>query len=364
MSRTDLLTGLLREVSRSFYLTLRVLPGAIGPQVGLAYLLARATDTVADAGSVALEERLRCLKGLGVWVEGGGGVDEALLARVGGAVGLTVGERVLMGRVGEAMTLLAGLDPGDRSRIQRVLGVIISGQVLDLERFGGGGGVGEVRALGTAADLDDYTYRVAGCVGEFWTAMCCSHLFKLGAGEEDRLMGLGIRFGKGLQLVNILRDLPRDLRGGRCYLPAVELRDAGVNPSALLDPAVEVRVRGLYDRWLGLAWGHLRAGWDYTLALPRDQVRLRLACAWPLLLGVRTLTLLGSRSFLDPVERVKVTRSEVRAVLGVSGVALLNSRWWESLFDTVAGWEIPGLDIPGASGDQGVAELRPPRRQD
>jgi len=39
--QNDSLTGLLRDVSRSFYLTMRVLPGAIRPQIGLAYLLAR-----------------------------------------------------------------------------------------------------------------------------------------------------------------------------------------------------------------------------------------------------------------------------------------------------------------------------------
>ena len=43
-----MLTSLLKEVSRSFYLTMRVLPSAIRPQIGLAYLLARTTDTIAD----------------------------------------------------------------------------------------------------------------------------------------------------------------------------------------------------------------------------------------------------------------------------------------------------------------------------
>ena len=45
----ELLTGLLKSVSRSFYSTLRILPPAIRPQIGLAYLLARMTDTVADS---------------------------------------------------------------------------------------------------------------------------------------------------------------------------------------------------------------------------------------------------------------------------------------------------------------------------
>ena len=35
--------------------------------------------------------------------------------------------------------------------------------------------------------------------------------------------------GKVLQLVNILKDLPEDIRNGRCYLPMDELRRVGIN---------------------------------------------------------------------------------------------------------------------------------------
>ncbi len=57
MQMPKLLTDLLKQTSRSFYLTLRVLPGAIRPQIGLAYLLARTADTIADSELVPLEQR-------------------------------------------------------------------------------------------------------------------------------------------------------------------------------------------------------------------------------------------------------------------------------------------------------------------
>src|ERR1017187_7048915 len=60
----DLMTDLLRDVSRSFYLTLRVIPKTIRPQIGLAYLLARTTDTIADTELVSLEKRLELLRAL------------------------------------------------------------------------------------------------------------------------------------------------------------------------------------------------------------------------------------------------------------------------------------------------------------
>src|SRR5688572_13210592 len=60
----ELLTDLLRDVSRSFYLTLRVLPSSIRPQIGLAYLLARTTDTIADTELVPIDQRLKALAAL------------------------------------------------------------------------------------------------------------------------------------------------------------------------------------------------------------------------------------------------------------------------------------------------------------
>ena len=49
MTPTDELLGpILRDVSRAFYLTLRVLPGEVRQSIGLFYLLARTTDTIAD----------------------------------------------------------------------------------------------------------------------------------------------------------------------------------------------------------------------------------------------------------------------------------------------------------------------------
>jgi farnesyl-diphosphate farnesyltransferase len=52
---------LLKQTSRSFYLTLRVLPQAVRPQIALAYLLARTTDTIADTEVLPAQERLNAL---------------------------------------------------------------------------------------------------------------------------------------------------------------------------------------------------------------------------------------------------------------------------------------------------------------
>ncbi|HEY9171706.1 MAG TPA: phytoene/squalene synthase family protein [Verrucomicrobiae bacterium] len=314
-TQSELLTRLLRDVSRSFYLTLRVLPAAVRAQIGLAYLLARTADTIADTKIVPVATRLQALRQLRQRMLGeeGGRLDFGDLARHQGLPA----ERVLLDRCEESLAILGALSPGDAQQVRTVLATITGGQELDLQRFADASAE-RILALQTDAELEDYTYRVAGCVGEFWTRMCRTHLFPNTPLDDARLLADGVRFGKGLQLVNILRDLPADLRQGRCYLPAEKLASVGLQPADLLHPANELKLRPLFDGYLDQAQAHLAAGWAYTNILPRGQVRVRLACAWPILIGVRTLERLRTARVLDATLRVKVSRAEVRRIVGRS----------------------------------------------
>ena len=102
------------------------------------------------------------------------------------------------------------------AEIRKVVKIITEGQAWDLRRFAG---ESVVRLL-EDEELETYAYQVAGSVGEFWTEIgfLCSDE---GFSRENRstLRKWGANYGKGLQLVNILRDVPEDLASGRCYLP-------------------------------------------------------------------------------------------------------------------------------------------------
>jgi farnesyl-diphosphate farnesyltransferase len=323
------LNHLLRNTSRSFYLTLRILPGSIRGQIGLAYLLARTTDTIADTGIVPLEQRLDALELLRERILGAHreALDFGELARQQGLPA----ERHLLEHCEDALAALEQFTSADQQLIRDVLDTITSGQELDLKRFAGGSEK-NVIALRNAQELDDYTYRVAGCVGEFWTKMCRAHLFPRAPLDDAQLLADGVRFGKGLQLVNILRDLPTDLRSGRCYLPADELVAAGLWPQDLIDPAKEAKLRPLYEQHVALAEAHLAAGWAYTNALPRGCARVRLACAWPILIGMKTLARLRKANPIDPDVRVKVPRSEVNRLIVRSVAVYPFPGAWRRLF--------------------------------
>ncbi len=294
MSNSDLAGPLLKSVSRSFYLTIRILPARIQAPIGLAYLLARASDTIADTAEAAATVRLQHLAAFGEMIAHGHARGLAELQREISPP--DHGERELIGELDRCLAWLATLGEFDRAAIAEVMEKIIRGQTLDLQRFP----VRDtVTAIATAADLDEYTYLVAGCVGEFWTRVCWHHLPRYATTGEEELRRLGRNYGKGLQLVNILRDIPADRRAGRCYLPDEELR---------AEPEPEV-----FARWHRRATEYLEDGRRYLLAL--RPARLRVGCFLPWYLGHETLRLLQERPPLDTSEKIKVPRSTVRAAL-------------------------------------------------
>jgi len=344
-------TDLLRQVSRSFYLTLRVLPGAIRPQVGLAYLLARATDTIADTRLISVEKRraaLREMRAAILAVAEGRSPEtpdfgELAAAREPPGGHGSKAERRLLENAGGLLESLGALAAEDRGRISSLLEIITRGQQTDLARFGSAGRE-QIIALDADDDLEEYTYCVAGCVGEYWTWVCRAHLFPKADLDDTFLLASGIRFGKGLQLVNILRDLPGDLRQGRCYLPRTRLAAGGLEPAALLDAGAMGRFRPLYAAYLRQAEELLAAGWAYTSALPRGQLRVRLACAWPALIGMKTLARLRTVNVLDNRCRVKVSRREVRSLMLHSVLCCSSPRAWNRLFEQ-AGGDKPGRPL-------------------
>src|SRR5262245_48783661 len=174
MSAPKLNYALLRSVSRSFYLTLRILPPAVRPQIGLAYLLARTTDTIADTELVSLEKRLAALHALRERIQGSRN-EPIAFGELAQQQGLPA-ERLLLEQTEQSVVLLQSFQPADQKPIREVLATITSGQALDLRRFQGASAE-HIVALQSDSEMDDYTYRVAGCVGEFWTKLCRAHLF-------------------------------------------------------------------------------------------------------------------------------------------------------------------------------------------
>jgi farnesyl-diphosphate farnesyltransferase len=289
---------LLKGVSRSFYLSLRLLPAPMRGAASLAYLLARTSDTLADADTVPVALRLSSLEQFSRAMEGAEPVSEWPASLVDALADPR--ERALLKASASLFDWFARLPEAEANLVREVASIIISGQRLDLERFGPADGSRPV-PLDSEAELEDYAWRVAGCVGAFWTRL---GFLTMGDGfsksPQDILIGRGIAYGKGLQLVNILRDMPADLTAGRCYLP-------------LADPGDTEQHRIARSYWLDRAQGWIDEGFAYAACLvPR---RLRAASVLPAMIARETLALLQAAGPDAMQNRIKVPRAKVYLAL-------------------------------------------------
>jgi farnesyl-diphosphate farnesyltransferase len=234
-------------------------------------------------------------------------------------------ERRLLESLPGCLDWLEHVEEADRNDIRALLAKITHGQMLDLLRFDN---PAEIRALQSAADLDEYTYLVAGCVGEFWTRLCFRHVRELASLSEDEMLALGKRYGMALQLINVLRDAGSDLRAGRCYFPEEELRAAHLTgPQILSEPE---RFQPIYRRWTEKAQDGLECGLRYSRAIRNRRVRA--ATVLPALIGAGTLALLrdAGMSILD--RRVKVSRREVRGIIASLAITLASRSQIDAIF--------------------------------
>ena len=305
------LDSILEGTSRSFYLSLKELPREIRKQVSLLYMLARTSDTIADSEGGEPEDLLQALESYNEFTQGNS--EETPDLEELSEFQSNISEGLLLKNVGKVVSNISQFSESDQESIRNCLGIIIGGQILDLKRFSSG--VNGIPSIEENDELDDYAYRVAGSVGEFWTQMSLDHLFKIKEENEAEIFENGVRFGKALQMINILRDIPADLELGRCYIPRRSLDEYGMSPSDLLDSSKMESFRPLYNEYLDLTDQHLDSAVQYIEMLPHSQFRLRGSCMLPVIIGKKTISLLRGRNVLDPEKKVKISRSEVKEVV-------------------------------------------------
>lgn len=276
--------ALLRDVSRSFYLTLRWLPEPMRPAISVGYLLARASDSVADTSTAPAEQRRAVLALMRRAVAGTMDADEAerLFMYLSGTLAQAQpnpAEYRLLRRFGDCLAMAQALPEEQAAALREVLETILCAQEADTE----------APQYAEPAQTLAYADAVAGCVGVFWTRI---GYLSMGTAFADPaaqavMEEAGRRYGRGLQLVNMLRDDEEDAARGRRYLAGAD--------TAL---------------WCDRAERYLRDGLDYARRL--RCFRLRFTTLLPALLGVATLRLLRRR---QGREYVKISRARVYACL-------------------------------------------------
>ncbi|MCU0649002.1 MAG: phytoene/squalene synthase family protein [Gemmatimonadaceae bacterium] len=321
--------SILPEVSRTFALGIKALPGPLGHAVLDAYLLCRIADTVEDAPDVDPEVKSAHFDDmLGAFT------DRDALARFLAGVAALPGEPAHLTLTRNADLVFAHfaeLPPRTRDVVIRWVTEMVEGMRKFVRLYPQG-----IR-IQTLDEYREYCYYVAGTVGYMLTDLWREHSPTIDERAYATLRERSRAFGEALQTVNILKDVAVDVeKENSIYVPEQLLRAEGSSQARLLAPELLSANRRALGALIQLAWNDLDEARAYLLLIPRRAVTIRLFCVLPLLLAYATLRdLAASTAMLRPGGSVKITRREVKSLLVTGAMLVCSNRALHRLVERV-----------------------------
>lgn len=320
------LETLLKNTSRSLYLSARILPASMRPTFSVAYLLCRYADTIADTPILPADRRLYWITRFADIIQNQPQDEIQQLAHEIKGGSENPYEKILIEHLPDCLKAFNQIAPEQKTFIVEVAQAVCAGMEIDLNTFPAQTPASPV-AFQKAAKLEYYCRLMGGEPGLFWSRLIYQST-KISAKQED-FYQWGQHIGDALQIVNILRDLPKDLQIGRCYFPTEELQAANLTPADLLNSANGPRFEKIKRKWIQWGLNRLQDGILYFNCLPKRAFRQRAAVAWPMLWAADTLYKIHQETdLLNPQKRVKVPRKTIRFTLLLTPIICLSNRFF------------------------------------
>ncbi len=324
-SQSEYERQILRQVSRSFALTIPQLPPGLQSAVTNAYLLCRIVDTIEDDESLSLdqkrfffEEFIRVMNGQASAGEFAKGLYPLLSGRT------LPGERELIQNTPSVIQTTSTFSEKQQAAIKRCATIMSQGMLGFQENK-------SPQGLKDISDFHRYCYHVAGVVGEMLTELFCDYSPEISKNRES-LLGLAVSFGQGLQMTNIIKDLWEDRDHGACWLPKDVFRKAGYDLKDLsLGQYTEAFGRGLAVL-IGVARGHLQKALLYTLVIPPQETGIRKFCLWAIGMAIFTLRKINKRPDYRSGQEIKISRKTLKAIILVTNATVRSNFLLRGLF--------------------------------
>ena len=291
------------SVSRTFALTIPLLPPAIEMVVGNTYLLCRIVDTIEDAAELSPLEKQSLSK---LFLEAVLGtipvasfVDPCLDALKGYS---NVDELDLIAHTPTVLRILHTFPNRDQVAVSRCISIMSDG----MSHFHGRQTQDGLKDL---AEFEEYCYVVAGVVGELLTSIFSHYspgFAKQIAGHEQ----LAIAFGQALQMTNILKDSPEDSARGVSWKPAQ------ISQTELLK----------------IAYEKLQDSLSYILLIPEHEMGMRRFCFLAFGLAVMTLEKIATRKEFSKQSEMKLSRNTVWIFYAFTKIAAGNELLMKAFF--------------------------------
>ena len=295
--------AILGSVSRTFALTIPLLPPAIEVVVGNTYLLCRIVDTIEDATELSPTEKQRLSRLFLEAVLGTISVEAFVSPCLEALKGYSnVDELDLIAHTPTVLRILHTFPDIDQAAISRCVSIMSDG----MSHFHGRQ---TQEGLKDLAEFEEYCYVVAGVVGELLTTIFSNY----SSGFAKQIEGheqLAIAFGQALQMTNILKDSPEDRARGVSWKPV------GMSQTALLN----------------IAYKKLQDSMSYILLIPENEVGMRRFCFLAFGLAVMTLEKIANRREFSNKSEVKLSRNSVWIFYAFTKLAASNTFLMKAFF--------------------------------
>ena len=321
--------AILPGVSRTFALTIPVLPPKLAEVVTNAYLLCRLADTIEDdVGLDDLQKSEFHARFVAV-VEGREPPEPFAKALAPLLSSRTLeAERDLVANTGLVIGVTRSFGDAERAALERCVRIMCQGMPAFQRNK-------SLKGLRDQEELSIYCYYVAGVVGEMLTELFCLHCPELEVHREE-LLRLAVSFGQGLQMTNILKDVWDDRQADTCWWPRSVFAAHGVDIADIerIHTSPEFAA-GLSDL-IGVAHAHLRNALAYTCLIPKRETGIRKFCLWAIGLAVLTLRKIHAKPAFSAGAEVKVSRRTVKATVMATNMTLMSNRALRMIFDRAA----------------------------
>jgi len=318
------LNTLLKHTSRSLYLSVKMLPPSIRPAFGIAYLLCRYADTITDTALLPAPRRLYWVEKFPQLVRTANSPEQETLARELSGTSDNPYETTLITHLADCLTALEKIDPVLKPYIYDVVTAVCEGMKIDLTTF-----PNEPTplpgAFNTSHELALYCRLMGGKPGLFWSQLIYhTNIIKP---RKETFFEWGEKIGDALQMVNILRDLPKDIQQGRCYFPRTDLHEYNLTPADLKLKKFSKKFAPIKQKWTHWGKENLQLSVEYYRAIPKRAWQVRAAVTWPMLWTADTFAkLVKTPDLLNPKKRIKISRVRVYFTLLVTPALVLSNR--------------------------------------
>ena len=321
----DYQASILPGVSRTFALTIPVLPERLSKVVTNAYLLCRIADTIEDDAALTDRQKTSFHNRFLAVIEGreDAGAFARELAPLLSA-GVLPDERDLVRNTATVIRVMQGFSRREREALTRCLAVMCSGMPKFQRNK-------TLRGLRDLKELGAYCYVVAGVVGEMLTELFCAHCPDLKKNRPE-MKRLAVSFGQGLQMTNILKDIWEDRRDGTCWLPRSMFAGDGASLHRLEEYHRTGAFRAGMNSLIGVTHRHLQNALEFTCLIPAREAGMRRFCLWALGLAVMTLQKVYRNPHFTSADQVKVSRRTLQATILATNFTLTSNRCLHTLF--------------------------------